>query len=274
MPTNLPTDHVVADMERIFKPLAGRALVTAFQDDADASHRRGRVGRSWRLATLTGAALTFLIASALAIAYGRFGMFSARSSRLPIVASLQSDAAPPSASPSFLRASSVSTTPVPAAVVPIAAKHLRSSTDKAFPIRAQKPGITTLTATPSRVPRSLAGTKASMTNRSASSVTAGAVALTAPLHRESAEPPLTSLSCEPGSLEDRCIYKEVLNADARLRVAFNQAKQAGVANSSLSAAIRLWRQARKIAEDDPDTTIAQYAQIADALNRQHREVVK
>ena len=72
--------------------------------------------------------------------------------------------------------------------------------------------------------------------------------------------------CPPGSLDNRCIYQDVLAAHGRLFRAFERAKEDGVSNRDLTAVTRRWREARDRAEDDPDGAIRRYNQLADQLD--------
>lgn len=80
--------------------------------------------------------------------------------------------------------------------------------------------------------------------------------------------------CEPGSLDDQCIYQDVLNADGRLRRAFDRARRTGVPSGRLTAIQRQWILARDNADDDPDGTIRRYDRLADILDQERDEVVE
>ncbi|QQV77739.1 hypothetical protein H5J25_02870 [Sphingomonas aliaeris] len=82
-----------------------------------------------------------------------------------------------------------------------------------------------------------------------------------------------SRACEPGSLDDQCIYQDVLNADGRLRRAFDRARRTGVPSGRLTAIQRQWISARDSADADPDGTIRRYDRLADILD-QEREALE
>ena len=78
------------------------------------------------------------------------------------------------------------------------------------------------------------------------------------------------IQCLPDSSDDRCIYQDVMNADARLRRAFNRAAQEGVSRPALSFVLKEWNRARRQATSDPDQTINRYEQLENALEREPR----
>ena len=80
--------------------------------------------------------------------------------------------------------------------------------------------------------------------------------------------------CEPGSLDDQCIYQDVLNADGRLRRAFDSARRDGVPGNRLATIQRQWISARDNADADPDGTIRRYNRLADILDQERAEVVE
>jgi hypothetical protein len=80
--------------------------------------------------------------------------------------------------------------------------------------------------------------------------------------------------CEPGSLDDQCIYQDVLSADGRLRRAFDRARRGGVPSGRLTTIQRQWILARDNADDDPDGTIRRYDRLADILDQERDEVVE
>ena len=81
-----------------------------------------------------------------------------------------------------------------------------------------------------------------------------------------AEPGDAGDDCTPHSLDDQCIYADVLRADRRLHAAYAQAAKVGVPRVALLSATRRWRQARAIAQDRPDEAIRLYDALADDLD--------
>ncbi|WP_375427101.1 hypothetical protein [uncultured Sphingomonas sp.] len=288
MPTDPTAGDVTADMERIFKPLAGRALVPAFHHDV--RHRRGRVGRGWRQVALIAPAAVLVVVATLAIGYGRANGPTARMSEATVTTLLP---------PASVRSPIVSSYPpapipsitAPTSLVDFSAVASRPTTDPrpmadprpvADPIPSPSPaslGVPSggARARPSGLapkPRPIEAARPSRPASGPRSARADTVASVAFRRRERAGSSIAMARCAPGSLEDRCIYQDVLNADARLRVAYDAAKRDGVSKLWLSAVSRRWNQAWKKSEDDPDGTISRYRQLADALDEERREVAR
>jgi hypothetical protein len=78
----------------------------------------------------------------------------------------------------------------------------------------------------------------------------------------------------PGSLEDRCVYQDVLQADSRLRAIYQRAKQDGVSKLWLSAIARRWSRAHEDVKEDPGGSIRRYERLADALDEEDRRVTR
>lgn len=267
MSADLTTKEVAAEMERIFKPLAGRSLVLAPWHNTE----RQRTAR-WRLITLTALCLILGITTALAAIYNR-SKPSIPSAQKPTVQALSTMAPAPEARVGTARRPpappSEMSAELPSAIVPastVEAPTRRTSHEatvaKANPARRRLPSSAHVLvnntdrtiAPPVRRPESRQNTlvtRVSETSRA-----------------RSREPIARSYSrgCEPGSTEDWCIYQDVLNADRRLRFAYRRAERDGVPSASLSRVVRSWRRAREDAEDDPDGTARRYAQLADALD--------
>lgn len=72
--------------------------------------------------------------------------------------------------------------------------------------------------------------------------------------------------CAPGVSDRYCLFEDVLEADARLRLAYDRADRAGVPAETLAAVNRSWRRARRGADADPLGTIRRYDRLADALD--------
>ncbi|WP_277969130.1 hypothetical protein [Sphingomonas echinoides] len=262
MVTNLPPDSVAADMDRIFKPLAKRGLAGTSLNDRAGSARKGRGGRRWRIVALAAPALVVAAGAALGVGYlaqdpVRSPAVSAATA-VPSRAAVGASAAPSTAlqtvalvAPSVRTGSEIiiddegNGTVAPRAPTidpvrrPMGAE--RAATDDVTPDRS----------TPRDV-RARSTPEASETVRPGRSGNAAA-------------------GCAPGSLEDRCIYQDVLDADARLRLAYSRARRSGVSAGRLTAINRRWIRARERSLDDPDGTIERYDALAGALDRARRE---
>ena len=73
-------------------------------------------------------------------------------------------------------------------------------------------------------------------------------------------------SCPPGSEEDRCIYRDVTEADGRLRAAYADAVRDGAPSDELAAIHRRWVRARDLSLDAPDEAIRRYDRLAEELD--------
>ncbi len=268
-------DQVVADMERIFKPLAGRALVTAFHHD-DRSES-ARVGRGWRRVTLAAPAAVLLVGAALAIGYGRADIPAANIAERSVAASTPATLVQPTALPSSVPVSAPSTAmPPPSTNVSAAVTRLAI---QPRPATGSAPSLDALTrpSEPAPKPRPAEAAKLPAPAVALAADPRPAKAITvasAPSRRERAESSRAAQRCEPGSMEDRCIYEDVLRADARLRRSYDEAKRGGVSKLWLAAVSRRWKRAAKAEEDDPDGTIDQYGRLADALDQKRRETAR
>ncbi|MFS0772141.1 hypothetical protein [Sphingomonas sp. 1P08PE] len=78
--------------------------------------------------------------------------------------------------------------------------------------------------------------------------------------------PAVASDCPPGSDDDRCIYRDVVGADRRLRAAYDDATQAGVPTDELVAVRRRWDRARAISLSEPDETIRRYDRLTERLD--------
>lgn len=261
MAITVQTDSVAADMERIFRPLAGRTVSAAPREAAGAVPARRRA--KW---LLFAAPVAVLVAGvALGVDYvgdaWRPKAAAARHATPADYRVARTDDRP---------AAAIANGVAPADAVVPARDDDPTLAEAPPPLRADGAGEALADATPTRTapdPRVSVRT-ASVAARDGRSF--DRAARPAPARRGggggSAYP-----DCAPGSLDDRCIYQDVLDADERLRRAFDRAKQDGVANRDLATVTRRWRQARDLATDDPDGTIRRYGQLAETLDEMRRE---
>ncbi|WP_010162612.1 hypothetical protein [Sphingomonas sp. PAMC 26617] len=266
MASDLPPTSVSADMDRIFKPLSDRAPVNSAQQDRSRQDARARGKRDWRFFTIVAPALVLVAGTALAVGYGQFGQLPK-----PLEATRHVAPIPPSQ-----RAAPTATVPTPSGEQ---AAHQTVATDVEDPL--PPPPTDGTLAPPAEA--STASNRARVVDRRA--VRGEQPAGTAPratLARadSSQRPVLTrgessdggaSSQCPPGSLEDRCIYQDVLNADARLRRAYRRARQSGVPYGQLESINRQWIRAREAAQDDPDGTIQRYDRLTGMLDRARQD---
>lgn len=78
------------------------------------------------------------------------------------------------------------------------------------------------------------------------------------------------IECPPGSTDDRCIYRDVLDAHRRLDDTYDRARQAGLDYRELRDVRRAWDRARAISLDEPDETIRRYDELNARLARSTR----
>lgn len=270
---SLPTEAVVADMERIFKPLAGRPHLTTLPDYDCVQVQGNPAGRGWRPLMLVAPTLVLLVSAVLAISYARQGQHSAPSAPVSTASQVSRPSIQPAATSPYI-------TPVvapPALSPPVALAGVfrlpmnlpRSAPDQSARLRARN------LAHPPRpvdlVPRSILATRRSLTALRQSWAIAGTTARAASSRRGATGAQFSSV-CSPESLDDRCIYQDVLSADTRLRLAYDRAERSGVSNWQLAGIDRRWSQAREHAQDDPDGTIRRYDQLAKMLDEKHRDI--
>lgn len=272
MPTDPTAIDVAADMERIFKPLAGRALVPAFHHDRDIRGQRGRASLGWRRGLLAAPAAILLVTAALVIGYGtdekpvlRAAGVTGRASLPPASVRL-----PGTSSSDFSR---LPTSTAQAMLVDVADATSRFAIDPRLAADLVSPPRRPTAANPLSAPalnsRPIAVARPAPPVRRPRAVPVDATSDTAGLRRERVEP-----RCAPDSLEDRCIYQDVMEADARLRSAYYGARRDGVPRSVLSDITRQWRRAQRDADDQPDRTIERYEQLADALDEERRVITQ
>jgi len=259
MVTNLPTDPVAADMDRIFKPLARRGLVGTVPLDRTGPGKKARGGRRWRGVTIVAPVLVVAASTVLAVGYARQDAPrpAATATIVPDTAALRSTASPSAA---------VQTVALVAPSVRTGSETLVDADGN----RTTEPSAPAI-APPRRMSAETGAAARSVpvdrrTRAASASVPAEAEAVRSTRGRSAAA------GCAPGSLEDRCIYQDVLNADARLRLAYSRARRSGVSVRQLTAVNRRWIRAREMSLDDPDGTIERYDALADTLDQARRDL--
>lgn len=269
--------YVVADMERIFKPLAGRSIVTAFHHDVDV--RRRRAGRRWRRVTLAAPALVLVVAGALAIGYGVDqqgpGDMAGSTLTAPLsFNSLLSDTAPSAAPARALLVAAPASSAASATDARRLATNLAPIPEFALPRRASELAEAPPAPAPASVSSRIEIVAPSRTGPEARSIEASAAMTVEPGRRERPETFPAATACASDSSDDRCIYQDFLEADADLRLAYDRARRGGVSKLWLSAVSRRWNRALGDAEDDPEGTIRRYERLASALDQERREVAR
>ena len=273
MATDLPDDSVTAEMERIFRPLAGRAPLADLPYNRSISQSRPRTGKVLR--RLTFAAPVLVVGAGVALALGYVRPDSRPSPIKTVMTSTSTISRPPVAAPR----DTPSIAPVPSIEDPVDPQTTALLDDRGSNALTDAPArpapqparvVAERSALPSRVsalPTPAVGSTARESLPPRSSTIDGSVRRQVRPDRAVAPSPAP---CRPGSLEDRCIYQDVLNADARLRLAYSRAKRSGVSNAKLTAITRRWSRARELSEDDPDGAIQRYDQLADTLDQARR----
>jgi uncharacterized protein YecT (DUF1311 family) len=260
MVTNLPTDPVAADMDRIFKPLAKRGLASAMPLDRAGPGKKSRGGRRWRGLTIVAPVLVVAASTMLAVGYVRQDTPhpAVTATTVPDSTSFRSST-PPSAA--------VQTVALVAPSVRTGSEMLVDA-DGNRTMEPRAPAIEPLRRTTGEAGD--AATRAIPADRRARSTPSST-----PTAAEAVRPARggsAAAGCAPGSLEDRCIYQDVLNADARLRLAYSRARRSGVSVRQLTAVNRRWIRARELSLDDPDGTIERYDALSDMLDRARRDL--
>lgn len=241
------TETVVADMDRIFRPLAVRPATAAAMRPATVVGRARRRSRWW---VLGAPALVLAVGTALGLTAIREGWQPPVATTRPAIADAYRVRTPdmasrPSGVPATVEPESVAAAPAPDAGV--------SDVDAPAPVaRADD-------LPPSDAPTMRPSTRTIVPATRSAPVRDPAI-------RRRRDGGVAGSDCPPGSLENRCIYQDVLAAHNRLYRAFERAKADGVSNRDLTAVTRRWRDARDRAEDDPDGAIRRYNQLADQLD--------
>jgi hypothetical protein len=251
------------EMARIFKPLAGRTLASPTPSSVIAHAGSGGVKR--RVVTFAAPALVLVATVGLAIAYvhreNPTEQISAAQTRSRVSPQSRPDR------PAPLQVASQEASALPKPVEDFGSPNdqpaldRRASGQKALSVKSR--AFARLPPEPVAISRrsDAAGTlRAPPTRLEASSRGVQNV-----LDRRDGSANISP--CTPGSDEDRCIYQDVLNADARLRTAFGRAQRDGVSNAQLAKIRARWSEARRDADYDPDGTISRYNQLANALDR-------
>jgi len=245
MPMTPKPDMVASEMEAIFTPVAGRERRPAHGEAPAAFRRRKRTGFSgWHLGVGAALVLVPLVTATLAIGDGRDyslapgAAASARQSPAvptgprPVARDGNSDMPAPTSEPLLASASAAADAPSVAAHAP--------------PRRSAEP------SRPAEMVARTPAIKASARDRTR--------VRTLPARR------IDLARCAPGQSEQHCLFEDVLDADTRLRLAYDRADRAGVPTDTLTAINRSWRRARRYAEADPRGTIRRYERLADALD--------
>lgn len=274
--TNLPHNEVVADLERIFKPLDGRALVPAFHHDANIKRPTGPLNHKSRRRAYIAPVMLSVTIAALTVAY----VHSQPATR-PVGLMSVGRPSPRTIQPiSPLVTNARAAAPVRAPVSPapneasvpaeqsLARKYHSAVVDHSIQLLSDKQSASPrpVSSVPPRTNPALSSTLSSVAQGLSG---ANKIALNPALNEYRPVVDLRS-QCLPGSSDDRCIYQDVMNADARLRRAYNRAVQGGVSRPTLSFVLREWNQARRQATSDPDQTINRYGQLENALEREPR----
>ncbi len=264
MASDLPPKSVSADMDRIFKPLSERAPGDSLGQGRSLGKARAGGKRDLRVFTMVAPALVLVAGAALALGYGQ-------QAQAP-------KPAPSTGSVALARPSSG--TGIAAAARPVPPRVTASGGEQGgiVPTVALADGASKRQAEAamavSRTPAAEA--RAPRYARPARMLSRAAMAGTGPAmrparSRDAVAEAIASAQCPPGSPDDRCIYQDVLNADARLRQAYRRARQAGVPYGQLESVNRQWNRARDASQDDPDGTIQRYDRLADSLDRARQE---
>lgn len=295
MATNTDRDDIVrADMTRIFQRLGERATGSVPPTLADRGNkvRHAPTGRNQRM-VLTMSALSLLVAGAFAMRY---------STAIPIKKPVQLEAKKVAQTPEALILTPRAESRVRSTAGPLgSSNHVepvpRSS--RSLPEATLSAGGTSQEMTSQLVAArrsTLQPTRASRTNdlptqvvrtlstqsekarqrpRSELTLTPRAATrrvIAATRGARSARPSqkksvFSPERCTSGSLEDRCIYQDVLSAHDRLSASYEQAKRNGMPAEYLTGVRARWARARRVATDEPDKAIERYNRLADFLDR-------
>lgn len=257
MPGNSRNSHVVADMQRIFAPLADRPATSAADRAPMPAVESESPRRRDRKFLFAAPVFVALAGVALASAYIGADIVPVRPPAQPIAAAKSTGQDEGTG-----YTSSAATDP-DALLAEDAGREAVQSQDTG--------DAQSLTGSEGLEPQTRS---AGVANRERTG--AGRLAPeTADASSRNAPPSARSRGeCEEGSLDDRCIYQDVLKADNRLRGAFARARRSGVPSDRLTAIQRRWTLAREDAESDPDGTIRRYDRLADLLDQEREEVAE
>lgn len=267
---------VRSDMERVFRPLAGRSPAPEHQAALDRHARAGRgsagLRGGFRWLTFAAPVLLVLFVAAFAIRFATVESAASRTARKPSAGPLAPAAAPRDTA--VIASSAAKPSPVPGIVLKIVEL---ARADRSRPSTAEPSEPTPREAAPApRAGAPAVPARAALADKGRRTESRAARVGTAPVLaavKSKARPPRArtrpspaEARCPPGSLEDRCIYQDVLNADARLRAAYERATRNGVRTSELAAVRRRWARAQRSSLDEPDETIGRYGRLADELD--------
>ena len=264
MPDSFANGAAAADMARIFEPLAGRTSATAgLQGD---NSTVGRTGLKRRSITFVAPALVIIATIGLATA---FVTSKGVKERAPAANDRSQITPSQNTTPPQPKSADSSTPPhqAQAIMVPETGSLQDGQTGELQTSSATSPAsITTPSERAKTTPRPDATGKSRADAAPSPPRAGGAVQKFQDRREGFANLP----RCTPGSTEDRCIYQDVLNADSRLRTAFDNAQRNGVSNAQLATIRARWNTARRDADDDPDGTIWRYNQLTATLDRMAR----
>jgi len=247
--------HVAADMARVFAPIAGR-LPPARTDEAAAIAAVPRTPRA--------SGRRFLFAAPVLVAVAGAALASIYVSE---AGGPDHPAAPGASVISSAGAGTPTGSDTVAAPTELSLREAGSPSPAADSQRTASGDDESRTTRPAILPRAPSGTLGAAPERAPS----GRAPNRSP---EDVASTRNRPRCDVGSLDDQCIYQDVLNADNRLRSAFARAQRSGVPSGRLTAIQRRWTMAREDAESDPDGTIRRYDQLADILDQERRDIVE
>ena len=246
------TAQVACDMERVFAPLEGRLV--APNTELGTPHRK--IGRSFKVRVLIGA---LMAAGMLAAGYQMSAVPPVRTDRPTVARSL---AAGPSAF-------SVGPAPASNAADDGNNRGLVTSgpTSAMTPLVESSRPLVPATAPSPAVMEAMVAQQASRSPKRQTRSTRSERRL---LGGTSAVDKGRQQGCEPGGLQDECIYRDLVAADARLRRAYERAADAGLSASWLRSINARWERARDLSRDEPDRAIERYERLAELLNAELR----
>ena len=261
MLADLPREVVAADMERIFGPLGERQIIiTPRQPHVSGGKSGSRKQTALRYIIIALTVLALMGAGIVGYRLIAVQDFLRQTTGWPAV-QLQI--------PAIFKDRS-SDAPVPehtsiSPVSPVSPSDATVDTRAILPPSPPLPQTQTQTQTKSPSPpgpRIKAPLSSNIVDDSVDDVPVPDRRTAAPLQRD----------CPPGSEENRCIYQDVMAADARLRLAYKRARQAGVAENILRTTNLRWRQALQRSQDAPDLAIERYNRLATMLDQQREEI--
>lgn len=263
MATDLERDRLVrADMERVFRPLAGRARASdpTGYDDGDV-RRRAAPPRGGRWVTFAAPVLLVLFVVALAVRYGL--------STPTVAQSVPRSAGRPLASAPAPRDTDRNVRVID--LQPIARRPDPRGVGQGPQVPQQKPAAFFAAVPPAEQASERIAIDSRPVRRLVASANRPGSVRPRVIRRERTRTPPRLARCASGSLADDCIYGDVLAADGRLRTAYDRAVRGGVEAEELGAITRRWSRARRISLDEPDVTIQRYERLAAELDDLRRD---